>query len=811
METNPDEIVSRRDFAAALRALKESTDRTVREIAVEAGIPASTVGGYLKGTHLPALKPPDAFPRLLQACGVHDVEERKRWMRALRRLRPTGREPKPEPVRGGDPALAPIVSTVPPVGRLGREPVVRGRADLVRELDTVRARGVHVLHGPGGSGKSTVALTVALGALERGQPVWWIEGAGRRTLILGFQALAVELGVDPGTLMLGSLPDLLWEELARCPSPWLLIIDGLDDPAGTLTEPGRIEDGNGLLRTATSGTVLITSRDAALSTWGPGVRRHWVAPLGPDDATDVLWELAGDAAGSREQALALARRLGGLPLGLRIAGGLLAEARQIPAGLGDGIRTYEGYRHALDAGSADGLFEGGPDERAARGMLGRTWELSLDLLAARGLAGARVLLRMLCCLRSAPIPYEVLLRSELLRDSPLFPDLTGRSLWTMLRALADLGLVKLSDEPGSGVAVLDVHPLIRDACRRQPDFLRERLAYLRLVTRLLSQAARGLDPRDPECWPLWRLLAVHCGSPVDMVRAEQDARAGADATVFVPGMLAARYLRAAGHLQQAEREYAELVEDGVRLLGPDYPLVLELRHDLSRLQLVLGRLDEAREGFRAVLADRCRVIGEDHPDTMNTSHYLARTLREAGRTTEGFALMKATLEQRTRRLGPAHPDTLTSMNNVGDMLREAGRLEEAEGVLERVLRARRSLLGREHPATLVTRHHWAELLRDLGRRADARAELRDLELVSVRVLGPVHPRTLRVRHTLGVLMGEVGEAAEARALLVEVLRTRSRVLGSGHPATAATRRQLARLRGGDEGADVPGRRHPAPE
>jgi Tetratricopeptide repeat len=44
-----------------------------------------------------------------------------------------------------------------------------------------------------------------------------------------------------------------------------------------------------------------------------------------------------------------------------------------------------------------------------------------------------------------------------------------------------------------------------------------------------------------------------------------------------------------------------------------------------------GRLEEAVTQFQALLEDRLRVLGPDHPDTLATRHNLADWLGEANR------------------------------------------------------------------------------------------------------------------------------------------------------------------------------------
>jgi tetratricopeptide (TPR) repeat protein len=840
-EPDPTRVVTRRDFARELTGVRELAGRSVRDLARDLTMPASTLGGYFSGAHLPALSPPSQLEAVLRACGVTDESALRQWHQALRRARRTTGEspvdravhqhptdhhpdqPSQPPASLHDPGLTPAVSTRPPVQRLAGEPQLRGRADvldlLTAGLDPADpAAGtprVHVLHGLGGCGKSMIALELARRGVDRGVRTWWISAADPGTAAAGMQAIAVELGATPDQLRLGSSPDQLWRLLAGLAEPWLLIIDNADDPVRALALPGdAVGDATGWLRPIPGpyGLAVVTTRDGSEATWSAAftrwVHRHSISPLNSIDGALVLGELAGTPAGSVDAAGRLSERLGGLPLALRLAGRYLGEAASIPPGLADaaGVRTFEAYRDALDQGRHSELFGDPPDapdgpepgrhDRHARELIGRTWELSLDLLDARGVTLARPLLRLLSCLRPNPIPYGLVLQPGIMAASPLFTGLTGRRMWTVIRALASLSLVELQYDATADPLVADtlvMHPLVRDTSRHHQQLDGHPHRYLDLVTALLTELVRDLDPRNPTSWARWRALAEHCASPLDLVREQGLAPRDTPPEVLGPATHAARYLRAAGELPRAEQEYTTLVETGRALLGRDHPDVLALQHDLCRVWYDGGQYNRAKRGFHTVLATRRRVLGPDHPDTLTTGHYLARALRDHGQLDEAQRYFTEVLDARRRVLGRAHPDTLTSLNNVADVLRDRGDFDRARRGLEEVHAVRCRILGPEHPATLVTRHHLATLTHDRDDLALAETQFAELLDTYERALGPNHPRSLTTKQSLTDVWHDLGRIEDARRLGQELLDARHRVLGDHHPATLTTRHRLGLL------------------
>jgi len=455
---------------------------------------------------------------------------------AVAQLRQDSRGPAvhPRPDRGpGQPGAESLAA---PVGLLDKH--VQGRDGLVGDLARdcrrnwwIRRPGlVHVLVGMGGGGKTTVALSVASRVAGRVR-VWWISAENPTVLQTGLRRLAGELGaseaeVERAWTGLDSATDLLSRRLTAYPNRWLLVLDNADDTR-LLAAPGQpVAAGTGWLRPISSrqGTVLVTSRDTDPDTWGGWCELHRVGMLAAAVGARVLLDHTGPAAGTTEQAAALARRLDGLPLALRLAGRYLAAAGRMP--LPGAVATFDGYSAALDAGRLSAVFDHADDavldDTQSRGVIDRTWELSLDLLDQRGLGPARTLLRLLALFGAAPIPYQLLLDPGQMADSDLFPSLDTPRLYELLHALAGLGLLDLTPSDGQETptgangstdpVTLRLHPLLRDTSRHHLTRSGQTPTYLRLATRLLYQATQQPgtgNPDDPATWPTWQTITPH--------------------------------------------------------------------------------------------------------------------------------------------------------------------------------------------------------------------------------------------------------------------------------------------------------------
>ncbi|MCX4683253.1 tetratricopeptide repeat protein [Kitasatospora purpeofusca] len=690
-------------------------------------------------------------------------------------------------LRMSDPAApaAVAVTVTPPLGLRDPGRPLRGREETLERLEAELAAEpgaegrLLALCGMGGCGKTAIALEVAARRSAAGCRVWWVEARNGPALEAALRAVARQAGATQEELERDTA-DLLWSRLARLDTPWLLVVDNADDPA-LLDGPGSLSAGTGWIRPATGpGAVLVTTRDSTRATWGQVARLHLLRPLTGgrlDAAARILRDHAPASAGTADEAHALAARLGGLPLALRLAGTYLEQANRTPPSFRAPATptTYTGYLRAWE----DGLDRLDPGH-----ALARTWAMSVALLEQRSHGHARALLELLAAFADADLPYTHLLTPDRLADSGPLAALDGPAIWQHLTALAALGLVELLDAAPDTPPVLRMHPLVRDASRTRGT--EADAARLLIATALADDSG---DPQDPQFWPLWRLLRpliLDAFQRADAAGLTEEALPGLSAAVNMAGC----HLMAEGLNAQALAVFEAVLVVERELVGATHPNVLVTRHNRALVLRDLGESTQARAELEAVLAVKRERFGETHVQVLATRHELACLLYVEGDLAVARTELQEVLAALRRVLEDTAPQVLATRHELACVLGELGDLAAARAAFEEVLAVMRERQGTTHPAALATRYELARVLREQGELAQARAELEAVLAVERERLGDTHPSTLLTRYSLALVLRDQGESAQARAELEAVLAVETELLGPDHRDTQITRRSL---------------------
>jgi hypothetical protein len=655
-------------------------------------------------------------------------------------------------------------------------------------------QGPAVLAGPGGTGKSTVAAALAERARALGRDVWWISASNPVTLLRGLSAVARQLGdagdVDAVAKGEADAADRFWRLLDNASSEWLLIFDEADDPQALAAggSPAGVQDLTGWVRSSARGLALVTSRETDLRMW-EAARLLRVGELPEADAVQMLLALA-PAAGEENEARALARRLGGHPLSLRLAGSFLHSQAAHGA-------TFAAYERRLDEQLRADLHG-----RPARDVPApppvpavHALELSLGRLAEEGIPQTRPVLQLASCYAPAPIPAS-LLNARSLTETGLLADFGDPSPTAEDRAeeaLRELQITGILEPADDGIAL---HTVIIEAGRASMDGSVQASTRIRhAAIELLHGCTSKLPYEEPESWSHYLLLGPHLLSLLDTLADQVDPEH--------LGMLMETTARVTGAFNLSGMSRAGIILGERALarsapLGPGHRAVLRVRHSITWAVAYHGDLSTAEAWYRENLQTQLRVFGPEDHDVLRSRHELAWIAACRGDWATAEAGYRAAFGDSVRIQGPDHPRTLLTRHELAWAIanQEQSRLGEAREIFAAVLSDRHRVLGAEHPRTLTTLHELAWISAQEGQWEQAETAYRELLALRARVIGEDHPDTMVIRHELAWIAARRGRTAEAESRYTDVLDQRRRILGEEHPDTLATQRARDELRCG---------------
>ncbi|NUS14965.1 MAG: tetratricopeptide repeat protein [Streptomyces sp.] len=721
---------------------------------------------------------------------------------------------------------------VPLPHRIGRVPVLAVPFQE-REFPALAAAGPVggppiVLAGVVGTGKTQLAAKFAESAWTRGDLdlLLWVEASTRESIRAGYAKAAQDLlGRTYSDAADGAQAFFNWLRPAggTRPHPWLIVLDGVTDPADVADD---------LWPPASPvGRVLITSHRRDYD----GLRDPVVVPVRGFTYDEVR--------GYLRRALDLrvpgAAEDDGIARRVQAAGGasafLDAAAREV---VHDGL-ALDTYLDRLDR--LDGIRN--PPVSAT--PLGRSVEAAqhrapegvalpvLQLVAVLGAKGVPELflftepaVKALTHLRQTALPSAPEVTEQDVRAALLVlrsMSLLDREQWGTYRTVR-------ASEPVCRVALAQVDELLQGwLLRRAAEVLSEmwpetepglyEARLLRAMAGALTYTAfggllsrRSIPPvafragRSAGAWGRPRAAEQHFRDLVSL-RADQ---VGA----FHPDILrarsrAARWSGARGNDLGAAAELAEVLADQEAVLGADHPDVLTTRHCLAQCRLSATGWDAAgpRSELAAVLRDRIRVLGPDHADCLVTTAAIVRAMlnrpgeaatgddvtaaaerllgEEAAAAGDFDATRMATaLHAELERIGGRdHPVTLNARRNLAGLRSLGGDDGTALDMMGAVLDDATRALGREHPVTLACRVSAALVDYNRGETATAAYALATLHEDQAHLFGNDHPDTLEVREHLFTLAREAGPADTGELLMAEgteLLTDVQRVFGADH-------------------------------
>jgi tetratricopeptide (TPR) repeat protein len=599
----------------------------------------------------------------------------------------------------------------------------------------------------------------------------WIPATNRASVLSGYAEATAAVTAREQAISCESVAGQFLNWLDETSRAWLVVLDGLADPAAL----------DGLWPAGRNGRVLMTCADAAIVPDGVPV-----LPVGlfrPREAVGYLMGSLSADPGQRFGAIDLVSAMGSEPAALSQASAVIASSTM----------SCLQYRDQFLARRQQLTEPSGPPPPAAAVSWTLSFERASQLASGQSVQSP---LAMAALLDGQGIPETVLTApaaASYLADGDARDG--SEPVRAALAALVQAGLLAVT--PATDPPAVRISPVLQAALRAvMPEAM---------VDQAIQVAADALLQAWPEAelagWPasglrsctaalrqiagdrLWahgcHPVLLRAGDSLDHARltgpavdhwndlaatSNQLLGAGHPHTILAGQRLAEAYL-AAGRTDDAVAWFQRLLDTRAVQLGPDHDEVIEARLRLGHALVEAGRLDRAVSVLGSVLSDCERVRGPEHASTLGARDELAAAYLAAGRNSDAIASYRRALADRERTQGPRHPQTMTTRQGLAAAFLASGQTKEAVSAYKRVVADRERAFGPDHLDTIRAHSGLGAAYQRQGKTVAAERVYEQARAGFERALGPRHPDALRSRAELARVYCQLGRYGDARVLL----------------------------------------------
>jgi len=713
----------------------------------------------------------DEYDNLLLLCNIHhkliDDQSNTYTVERLRQIKVAHEQWVRESLQGTSP-----IWNVPH----SRNPLFTGREDV---LDLLHDRLIatkstaliqpQAISGLGGIGKTQIVLEYAYTYREKYHVVLWMRANTYETLTLDYVNTANKLHLPLQDEQDQNLIIEAVKEWLATHTHWLLVIDNAND----LTSVSRF------LPTHYIGHILLTTRNHSTGKIAQGIE---VETMNQEEATLLLLRcskvlepeepLTQATDEKRQEAEALVKELGSLPLALDQAGAYIEETDST---LSEYRTLYQTHRKVLLSERGERTEDDHPEPVTI------TWSLSFIQIERTNSIAADAL-RLCAFLDADAIPEDLFTQNISSMPSTLSV-LVGNTylLKKIMKDLLRFSLIRHNTETKQ----ISIHRLVQAVIKDEMSIQNYRLWAERTI-RIIYEAFPSVDVST---WEKCRKYLPH--AQACLLLMEQENYTFPEAIVLLVDV--ARYNYDHALYSEAEPLYKRALAICEQVLGFQHPDTASSLNNLATLYSAQGKYEQMEPLLQHALAIREQVLDSQHPDTASSLNNLAALYNAQGKYEQMEPLLQHALAIYEKQVGPFHLHTANCLNNLALLYKTQSKYEQAESLYQRALSIYGQYIGSSHLCTANSLNNLASLYEIQGKYEQAESLYHKALYIREQELVPTHPDIANSLNNIGLFYKNQGKYEQAEPLYHKALSICEEQLGPAHPYTADCLNNLAGL------------------
>lgn len=584
--------------------------------------------------------------------------------------------------------------------------------------------------GPGGIGKTQVALAFAHSVLEKHPDVsvFWVHASSLEAFQQACRQVASVVGIADTEGGKKEVKEQVQRHLSsERAARWVLVVDGADDMEvldGSDGEMGLLD----YLPGGARGLTLFTARHkrTAHELAGSGIVDVETLDLTTASSLFKVNLTRKDYSYERPAFEEILQELDCLPLSII----------QAAAYLNCNTTSVEEYLSLLRSTDQDLIsvmsrkMRDSTQYQHAANAVAKTWLVSFVQIIRRN-ADAAALLQYMSCIDWKAIPRSILPAIE--------PEAR------MTAAIGTLCAYSFITPRRDG-KTYDMHRLVHVAAGI---WLQQKGLVVETQRKALVHLSRIFPSDDWDNRETWREYLPHAARMGD---PKMGGPIGARATLYLK---VGRCLQSDGQvrdavswLEESRKLRSDLPEDDAHRLLTEHVLAMAYQAN-GQVKKAVGLLEH-------VVAIRAKMVAATDPDRLASQHELAIAYQANGQVKDAVRLLEHVVAVEKRVLAEDHLDRLASQQQLASAYLANGQVKEAARLLEQVVTVEGRVLGEDHPDRLHSQHELASTYLANAQIEEAVKLLERVVAIRERVLAEDHPDRLASQHELAILYEAVG-------------------------------------------------------